>query len=214
MIRSTTSPLEWLPVVVVEVVLLLGFVVCLLSRLLSLLWSKLPAVVAEVHLLPSSSWPGQSWSPALGSSPWTAGPACDPWWCWSRCQDAWWPWSRWPICQYGQDANMLGHDHHGQDWLVTIVILVKSTTENTLFTWSTPDNNNQQSPNYNKRSKRLPSPGQLSSPSAPSSSPPAGQDLYLLKNIHSSPVFSRISNNAEHKTISWPGPAVPPFNHT
>lgn len=31
--------------------------------------STAPAAVAEVHLLPSSSWPGRSWSPALGSLP-------------------------------------------------------------------------------------------------------------------------------------------------
>ena len=27
-----------------------------------------------------------------------------------------------PRCQDGQDAKMVDHDHHGQDWLVTIVI--------------------------------------------------------------------------------------------
>ena len=44
---------------------------------------------------------------------------------------------KWSRCQDGQNSKMLDHDHHGQDWWVTIVISAKSTTENTLFTWST-----------------------------------------------------------------------------
>ena len=109
-----------------------------------------------------------------------------------------------PRCQDCQDAKMVDHDHHGQDWLVTIAISRKSTTDKTLFTWSTP-NNNKKSPNNNKKSTREKTPftwSTLISLSAKLIPSCKSRFIFLPKNIQTSPKFSRISNNAEHKTIS------------
>ena len=89
----------------------------------------------------------------------------------------------------------------------------KLTREKTPFTWSTL-NNNQHSPNNNKKSARektLFTWSTLISLSAKLIPSCKLRFIFLPKNIQTSPVFYRILKNAEHKKISWPGPAVLPF---